>query len=632
MFTCTSFIHQHLDVILSIALPLSYDIERHVRSETYYSSPLALSFPVREVNLQVLRRREGFWCVCLQHSRGINLEDEADDSSDACEGKLEYTVYIIHNGHMLFMQVPLPAPCIEPMDIHFMLLGSFVVAYIPQVFLHLLNVGPNTDPCHHLAFGATKSPKFPSLPAVEVTEEPVLSSSISLSYSSNYSASVIECQSSVIYDVSINSSAFLELFKTADNIEIMEDILHLTIIALRHHAMAHVMMEHVIQSPMRLGDHRLFAEFLVSFAYASSSIDSGRYIAKQLPLTMAPTYHGRVFKNAEGTRFAMLQVTPMRNILNQLLVQSDQRLVKAKAEELISYELGDQPLELLCFIAVTSQPSISRISITSEFDTANKKKALLNRPLPPTPPQLQRKRPTKTLRNESTKETHPAHSNLLDRISSFARPKLRNTVNPTSSPDTVSFLEPDHDLDKELEHKATVIRSFINSKLCQNLSATRSKTIAGQIASLYCSELDKHSAMLLRLVWDSLGFSTDNHPLSLPIYRISTANEEILFQLLEAYHLAHLDIGLPTPSGFQTLFTTLGFICLSETLFLQYLRNGVFVPTSQFVSYLLEDVSEEKEHIVHEVLCHLGHSDLNQAFQQWNHPIINTLRHAVTDS
>ena len=632
--TCTSFTQQHPDVILTIALPLPYEIERHVGSETYYSSPLALFLPVREVNLQVLHRREGFWCVCLQHSRGVSLE-ETGDSSDAPEGKLEYTVYIIHNGHMLFMQVPLPTPCIEPMDIHFMLLGSFVVAYIPQVFLHLLNVGPSTDPCHHLAFGATISPKFPSLPALEgtvVPEEPVLSSSISLSYSSNYSASVIECQSSVIYDASINTSAFLELFKTADNIEIMEDILHLMIIVLRHHAMAHVMMEHVCQSPMRLGDHRLFAEFLVSFAYTNSNIDCGRYIAKQLPLTMTPTYRGRVFKNAEGTRFAMLQVTPIRSILNQLLVQSDQRLVKAKAEELMSCELGEHPLELLCFIAVTSQLSISRISITSELDTSNKKQALLNRPLPPTPPQLQRKKSNKAWRSESTKETQPAHGNLLDRISSFTRPKLRNTVNPTSSPDAVSFLEPDHDLDKELEHRATTIRSFINSKLCQNLSTTRSKTIAGQTASLYCSELDRHSAMLLRLVWDSLGFSTNSHPLSLPVYRIPTAKEEILFQLLEAYHLAHLDIGLPTPSGFQTLFTTLGFVCLSETLFLQYLRNGVFVPTTRFVSHLLEDVSEEKEHIVHEVLCHLDHSDPMQAFQQWDHPTINTLRRAAADT
>ena len=629
VLNCTSLAHPCPELLLTIALPLPYHEGYYVGEETYFHSPLALSLPVREMNLQVLYRREGFWCVCLQHTRGTGFE-EADPPE---QGKLDYTVYIIHNGHMLYMQVPLPIPMAEPLHIHFMLLGCFVVAYIPHFMLHLLNIGPKTDPCHHLAFGPSETPGFPIAKGLEdmiSSDGPILSSGITASPPGQYTTPIMECATSVTYEVSINTSAFLELFKTASNVEMMEDLLHLMIVGLRHHGMALVMMEHVCQSPMRLGDHRIFAEFLVSFAYANTTIECRHYIAKQLPLTMTPTYCGRLFKNAEGMKFAMLQLNPMRNFINQLLVQSDQRLVKAKAEELLNYEVGDQPFEMLCFIAVTSQPSLPRVSIPHELESGEEHHKMANRPLPllPSP----KKKGGKAQRPQVAHDATHHSSTFLNRISTsfhVARTGLRNAnaAVPTNPTTALTFLEPDLDQEDELEKASSVIRSCIKNIVGRELSS-RSKNVVGTAVSTYCSELERHSSSLLQLIWDSLGFSSDTNPLGKSLYHLPTSKEEILFELLEAYHLAHLEIGLPTPSGFHTLFVSLSFVCLSDILFLQYLRSGVFVLTKRFVSLLLEGVKKEKEHMVYEILCHLEKPLAEWAFQQWNNSSIEALRTA----
>lgn len=627
VLNCTSLARLKPELLLTIALPLPYNEGYYVGEETYFHSPLALSLPVREMNLQVLYQREGFWCVCLQHTRGTSFE-EADPPE---QGKLDYTVYIIHNGHMLYMQVPLPIPIAEPLHIHFMLLGCFVVAYIPHFMLHLLNVGPKTDPCHHLAFGPSETLGFPIAEGLEdmvSSEGPILSSGITASPPGQYTTPIMECATSVTYEVSINASAFLELFKTTANVEMMEDLLHLTIVGLRHHGMALVMMEHLCQSPMRLGDHRIFAEFLVSFAYANTTIECRHYIAKQLPLTMTPTYCGRLFKNPEGMKFAMLQLNPMRNFINQLLVQSDQRLVKAKAEELLNYEVGDQPFEMLCFIAVTSQPSLPRVNIAHEMESVDQHHKMANRPLPLLP--STKKKSGKAQRSQAAHDTAHHPSNFLNRIStSFARTsRTTNTVAPTAPATALTFLEPDIDQEEELEKASSAVHSCIKNVVGRELTS-RSKNTVSTAISTYCSELERHSSSLLHLIWDSLGFSPDTNPLNKSLYRLPTSKEEILFELLEAYYLAHLEIGLPTPSGFQTLFVSLGFVCLSDFLFLQYLRSGVFVPTKRFISLLLQDVKKEKEHMVYEILCHLEQDLADWAFKQWNNPTIEALRAAI---
>jgi hypothetical protein len=323
---CYSFAQQKLECLLTVTLPLPYSVQYYLRGETYYTSPLSLSLPIQEINLQMLYLHKGLWCACLQHANGVecrrNLGEGASEQDIPEGGKLDYTVYIFNNCHMLQVQVPLPLPVVEPLNINFMILSGLVVAYVPNLLLHFLNVGPGTDPCHHLAFGPSQSPEFPAprdMANSLGSSEALTSSAAPTFIPTQYTSTVIECTTSSHFEISINTAALLELFKTTNNIELMEDLLHLTIVCLRHHGMAYSMIEHVCQSPMRLGDHRIFSEFLLSLAFANTIFESRSYVNKQLPLTTSPTFCGKVFKNSERVTFAMLRLNPIRDFVTQLL-------------------------------------------------------------------------------------------------------------------------------------------------------------------------------------------------------------------------------------------------------------------------------------------------------------------------
>ena len=636
---CYSFNQLKPDLVLTIALPLPYSVRYYQRGETYYTSPLALTLPIQEINMQVLYMRKGLWCACLQHGNGVecrgDLSEDSSENSDFPEaGKLDYTVFIFNSGYMLQMQVPLPMPVVEPLNIHFMVISGFVVAYIPNFLLHILNVGPNTDPCHHLAFGPNQSPSFLISPQASddttFMGEIFMSSAVATVMQTRNIATVIDHRTSEHYEISINAAAFLQLFKTTESIEMMEDLLHLTIVALRHHGMALSMVEHVCQSPMGLGNHRIFSEFLVSFAFANTVLELRRYVRKQLPLTTSPTFYGKVFKNSERVTFAMLRLNPIREFIDQLLVLSDQRLVRPSPDDLLHHEVGDKPFEELCYFAVTSQPSRARINILQELESQDKHSLLSSRPLPPSLGNSLTTRSKKQHKHDTSADSTLSRSTILNRLSQLTRSSFQRAGTNSQSDDihgnVLPFLNPDTDHIEGLLDEKEILIGVISKLISQGLQQ-RSKNIVVFNVRAYCSELEKHSCSLLRLIWDSLGFKIDSSPTAQSIYRQSTPLEEILFECLEAYQLAHQEIGFPTPPGFYTLFASLGFICLSDTLFLQYLRNGVFVPTEAFIELLLQDTPSEnkRENVVYEVICHANPRLAASALQQWKHPNIKTL-------
>ena len=629
---CYRFSQQKPEVVLTVALPLPYNVQHYLRGETYYASPLALTLPIQEINMQILHLQKCLWCVCLQHSNGVACRRAANSDHDTADlpedGKLDYTVFIFNSGHMLHMQVPLPMPVVEPIDIHFMVLSGFVVAYVPNFLLHVLNVGPTSDPCHHLAFSPEQTPRLPSSEnAAETpsTSEILISSAIATTIQTQNISTVIDHRSGSHYEITINASALLELFKSTTSMELMEDLLHLTVVGLRHHGMALAMMEHVCQTPIRLGDHRLFSEFLLAFTFANTVFNSHRFVSKHFPLTTSPTFCGKVFKNTERVTFAMLRLNSIRKFIVQLLVQSDQRLVKASPNDLLNHEVGDNPFEMLCFVAVTSQPSRPRINLLQEIESQDKHSLLSSRPLPPAQSTSQPPaRPKKVRKSEPTS----SGNTLLNRLSQFTRssfqphgPQLPVDVNHR---DMLPFLEPDTDQEDEVAEQKEILMGAMAKFMSGELS-TRSKATIAANMRLYIVELEKQSCLLLRVLWDALGFTAKSNPLSHGLHRPPTALEEILFERLETYQLAHQEIGFPTPAGFHTLFATLGFICLPDAVFLQYLRNGVFVPTKAFVERLVQEVGHWREEVVYEVVCHSNPQLASHALQMWQNTIIKTL-------
>ncbi len=153
ILNCLKFTNGSHQLVFIVALPLPYSLSIYTDYTTYYDSPFSLRLPVRELNLKILHQRNGFWCACLQHYTGYSPDGKTTSTDPPTACKIDYSVFLLHNGHVMYGQVPMSVSADQDLFIHFMLLGSFVVAYVPGFMLHLLNVGPKVDPCHHLTFG-----------------------------------------------------------------------------------------------------------------------------------------------------------------------------------------------------------------------------------------------------------------------------------------------------------------------------------------------------------------------------------------------------------------------------------------------------------------------------------------------
>jgi len=608
LLNCENFSVPNHPLLFTVALPLPYGEGLYTNASTYYNNPFAFNLPVREMNLQVLYRRDGFWCACLQHCTGIAVNEFDSDVVSSSEGtKIDYSVYMIHNGYMLYGQVPLSEPPTRALYVHFLLIGCFLVVFLPDVMLHLLNVGPHVDPCHHLTFGSDYSP-FAVVDSVFAFDEendvdefgsgsgsssvilettPCLCMAIRGSLGADYDIAVLDSTMNTIYECGLNVPAFFYLFKSTSDPVLREDLLHLMLVGFRHQGMALSMIEHICQTPLTVWDHELFAEFIIASSFANMYHDCKRFFVRQLPLTTAQTYHGKVSKNRDGGNRALLKVTQISSFVKQLLVQSDQRLVMATSEELLNYEISsNRPFENLCYSAILSQPTYKRINIKKlpSLDEAQ-------RPMDVVDGSHQQK-----LSKKIPSQQNPTPSSgILNKIATFGRKSGTYAFTPRTGHDPQdmlrSLLRHDKDTVEQLQSEATAVREQLVISLMRGLHL-RSKNVAYNVVGTYYNELVKQCCTLLLVIWQSLGFSADTHPLNASLCRSPSTREQILFELLEAYQLALLDLGLPLPLGFHTLFISMGYLTLDKVLFLQYLHNGVFTPTRRFVELLLEDCEE----------------------------------------
>ena len=633
LLNCENFSVPSHPLLFTISLPLPYSEHLYSSVRTYYDSPFSFALPVREMNLQVLYRRDGFWCACLQHCTGKPI-DQANSDGGSSEGrKIDYSVYIIHNGHMLYGQVSQPELSSEAMYIHFMLVGCFVAAYIPDVMLHLLNVGPQVDPCHHLTFGCDYSSFAITEPVSAGTDlkehgsgassilesVPCLTTATSGSLAGDYDPAVVDCDAGVIYECTLHIPAFFSLFKSCSETVLKEDLLHLMVVGFRHHGTALSMIEHICQTPLAMWDHRLFAEFIISSSYANVYFDCKKFFARQLPLTTARTYHGKVSKYRDGGSKALLKVALIPNFVKQLLVQSDQTLVMATPEELLNYDPSrSQPFENLCFNAVLSQPDFSRLDLKNL----------------PTPGDGQRTADTGSRGQQKSGKKAGASGTstgggILNKLATLGR-KSGNYASPTRSShdplNMLTFLGRDKDMEEQITSETCTLREQLITSLTKRLPL-RSRNTAYNMVATYYNELQKQCCSLLLVIWQSLGFTADNHPLNTSLCRSPSTKERIFFELLEAYQLALLDLGLPLPMGFHTLFVSMGYLALDKVQFLQYLRNDVFTPTKKFVELLLEDCDEEEDaKVVFQVFCNLNYTLSEFAFNNWHDPTVQSMQ------
>lgn len=556
--------------------------------------------------------------MCLQHSDGRPHLTKSHKKS-VREIRLEYTVFILHNGHMIDGEVILTSHPPNGHYIQFMLLGNFVLAYVPGVMFHLLNIGTETDPCHHLVLNHEYAPSLP-LPedtdhAPEVNKSRrILEDAVSKDFNVDGSYTVLDPVTQVFYDCHLSSEALFDLFVSTSDPHLKESLIHLTIVGLREHSFGLHMIEHVCQTPVSLEDPRLFQEFLLALTYSSVYPESQKFFARHLPLTISNCYRGNIYKTPAGKKYALLRCNEIIDFHKQLLVQSDQKLVSATPDTVLGFNPShNDPVLQLSYNTLLNQSRMYRrlslAEIASQVST------------------LAMSTPMSSVggkQNDKSSDSFGRSGNFVEKIKVFLyNPKPMSSSSVSSS--ALPFLLPDEDLTESIMIRSDLYRGRIMQVLSNQLmlQSKNNQLQLHSVVKLYITELKKTSQVLLHIIWSSLKFSKENHPLQSSLHRQPSLEEEILFELLESYHLVHADIGVQPPTGFMTLFICMGYLCLEPSVFINYLRNNVFTPTKTFISLLLSDCDGVDDDFLFEILSHLDDEARQSAMKRWQHPVLD---------
>ena len=492
--------------------------------------------------------------------------------------------------------------------IHFMLIKGLIVAYVPGVMFHLLNVAVHAEPCHHLILDEKHAPTFPPLSDEEQSNpigHRVMDTAMPFVTASDLSMSLFDPIKQIFYTCSLELDAFVKLFAIAKASIIRESLLHLMLLCVRDDTYSLRMLETICQAPPLLDNSQIFKEFLVGFSYASTQSKCKPFLLRHLPISTSLTYRGAVFKTPEGATYAVLRCTELENFVKQLLVQSDQKMVSASHEYLYNY-VAQEPFEILCYNAVISQPYVyHRLGLESiAYQVAT----------------LAMSTPAYSSKKSASLDFTKSGS-FVGRIKEFINTK-NSQVDGTG--EMLPFLLPDDDLDGDLIIRSRLLRDRISQMLSCTLKVQHQSSLV-QISNLsgsYLDELHRSSVVLLHVIWQSLYFSNSNHPLQNSIHRYASVEEVALFDLLESYFTAHTDLGVSLPSGFMTLFTSIGYLCLEPSVFIQYLRNNVFTPTQRFVHLLYSQCDDVDDEFLYELFTFLSSDLKDKARKLWKQPVL----------
>ena len=509
--------------------------------------------------------------------------------------------------------------------IQFMILGNFVLAYVPGVMFHLLNISVHTDPCHHLILKGNHAPMLPEVPDMDSQHgRRVLTTAVSIGVKSDISSSVFDSYSLCFYSCRLEPLALSSLFAATSDPELHLTLLHITIIGIRQYSVALQMIERICQTPFSLADCRIFQEFILALSYANILPETNALLARHLPFTNSLTYRGGIYKDSDGTKYTILRCTEMPNFVKQLLVQSDQKLVSATSDQLFTYISNPvESFDHLCFNSVLSQPSIyTRMNLE---DLAMQVRALALS-TPALPATVKKRAPKKDkLASYEVSPTLTKSGAFVNKLKDLIHsPKSGRHGQSAGCIGSLPFLLPDEDLDSTIVLHSNLLHDrlvqVMSSKLL--LHAKNSITRMYKNCEDYWSELQRVSRILLHVIWQAMKFTNETHPLQMSIHRQASMEEHILFELLESYYMAHMELGIPAPSGFATLFVSMGYMCLEPSVFVQYLCNGVFIPTRQFLQLLFTNCDEVDEQFLYEIVSNLGLESQEIAFELWKHPIL----------
>ncbi|CAG5116748.1 unnamed protein product [Candidula unifasciata] len=572
--------------MIDIPINFPFPYIRTADKPHYGDIPLYPGIPELTVNVAVLTQPSGAFCLCY-HKQINHSKEKATHQSLSSSQDVEYYISMIHHAKTLYGCVSnIPKDVAIQKRLVFSWLGSYLVVMLPGYFLHLLNVSPSFEPCHHILLHAQKSyDKSVSVISFGSSDAdlsqtnfsshfviPVFSDHCVAMKTLLPSQHLYDYRSGCLMKLVLNTDLMIESFRNA-YWETQLAILHYLLLHNKDPLAVKMLFDVVTEDLSNSEVNSMFSEYLIASTFAEMKKQVDREVLNLLSFTFTQTLRGQVEKNHTGHRLAHISYNSLEiiNLSKKWLKESKSRAVE---------DFWGVLFRRLRLQQQKVPPRFSHDSVMTHF--------------------------------------------LMEPILSSCggRSKLDLSLGPAPV-----FLQTQIQNSKIFKRRLSILTKDMLTKHLTSYLSKESQSKAKNVASEYLHCQAKISRQLCHLIWSLRGHHLSYQDKFLPnLETPGTDKEYELFQLYERFYLTVGDLGFPLPPGFISFFTSLGFKCLELHLFFQYVDRYILTLTPDFILQLLEDLHDEADEevpfIKFQVISRLPKPIAEECFERWNHPIM----------
>ncbi|XP_033745955.1 protein pigeon-like isoform X2 [Pecten maximus] len=656
---------QH-DNVLDVPIHFPFPQLRASPKQHYAPYPVHHGIPDLFLNMVVLTQTNGTFCVCYQHltetpyngerrrsssrrSRkspahvttspsSLNLSLSSENEEDVME--ISYYICMVHHAKVLNGRVS-GIPFSAKHRLHFSWHSDYLMVILPGHFTHLLNVGLEFEPCHHILLhdkslrlksvvnqmpvtpeGSTPSPVFPQNSEEELPVSVLSRTTEQLCHLSNTCLHGIQKDSPTdlylfeysrgdVWKVVVNTDILIDIFTQTVMPAARAALLHYVLLRTRDFWLIKRLFEMISNDIASAEVPGLMAEFLAGTTYSSMRRQVDRECLRLLPFTVADTFRGQYDKTGDGVIQARLTYSTLNSVkIGTRTAQDRQRRGN------VGDDMWDTLRRHLQWMQLNNQ--------TRRFSKSVIHKATQ---------QLETGAGGKSLTKDQTSGIAKAFlSSFHTRISSSRTdsPSPASLIDGSKRvrPDTVlgnapPFLQSSN-VTQAADNIMTLTRELLSSHMNRHMRK-ESKSKAHTVAKEYVYCQLQQSRQLCHLLWNLRGpllpyTELDFLPNLLDPY---TEDEYELFQLFERYYYTCQDLAFPILQGFSSYFTALGARCLNKSLLFQYIDRGVLQLTGDFMAQVLGDLPDASENVTfkQQLISRLPVDLAEECYRQWNHPL-----------
>ncbi|KAF2885779.1 hypothetical protein ILUMI_20414 [Ignelater luminosus] len=589
------------ETVMNIPLNLPHSTSLSGSCGIYEDDTVPLRIHNCSLDLMVLTDSEGVVCICHHYlyqpvQPAINLEE-----NDETPVHFAYSVTVLHQSCVIHCVIPgIPwnrAKAIRPI---FILYGDHhILAYIPGICTHLLDIGILHEPACHI----TTTAEFSGLEPQQISLAPLIKFGESM---------VLNLVTLDIVDLTVTNNQLIQTFKSDTALENRLSILHYFLV---HNADVDVVIELLmsqIEKSISSGLPQLLKEFLIGSSYATAQRNlpsDASQLVNLLPVTTQPT--GCDIEVKVKDKMICLSQDILWNA-SMMLLSPQQRIVPYRADiwtklwdHLIKIAKGKQKfkpsqvVEKLLVSLVCYQPeALSRSSTPMSPGGSLGSNTMIN-DLASMTSQCSRK---------SQIDALPFYE-----IESCTASKQEHII-------SVNLRELSmHLLKQSAENK--ISRFQWQSQTPMHVHAVATRYVAAQL---------EQSRFLCHILCKAIAFDPryEQEKGFIFINQLCDEKKRILFTILERYYLAVESIAFPLPQGFTSFFTFLGYRTLRFNMFLQYVHRNVFELQVDVMKIIMMDTEDTRAgiHQKLKLLTLLPRSRAKRLLSQWSHPVSLMIR------